>query len=884
MGPIDTEIPKRYEPTQVESRWQNFWHEKGYFRAELDSGREPYCIVIPPPNITGSLHVGHALNNGLQDILIRFNKMRGMETLWLPGMDHAGIATQNVVEKELKKENLTRFDLGREKFIDRVWQWKEKYQGRIREQLTSLGCSCDWSRERFTLDAGLSSAVRETFVRYYEKGLIYRGKRIINWCPRCTSAISDLEVRHRDVPSKLWYLKYPVKDGGEFITVATTRPETMLGDTAVAVSPKDARYKKLTGKMVSLPLTDREIPIIADDLVDPEFGTGAVKVTPGHDPNDFDIGQRHKLAVVNVIGQDGRMTEEAGKKYKGLTREECRKKVVSDMEAAGLLEKIEDYHHAVGECDRCKTTIEPLISEQWFVRMEELAGPAIEVVKSGKVKFTPERWTKVYLNWMENIRDWCISRQLWWGHRIPVWYCDDCSEITVSRSVPERCGSCNSKKIRQDEDVLDTWFSSALWPFSTLGWPEKTGDLDAFYPTKVLITDPDIIYLWVARMIFSGLELMEEIPFFDVYIHSTVLTKDGKRMSRSLGTGVDPIEMMKKYGTDSLRFTLTSLETQSQSFRLWEERCEIGRNLCNKLWNASRFILMNLEKEFTAIDFCANTSLELSDRWILSRLNRTIEAYASAMDRYSFHEAASCVYEFFWHEYCDWYLELVKPRLSGKDKNLPLSIAVHCLDRIIRMLHPIMPFITEEIWQRLPHQGESILTAGWPEIEESRVDDAAESEMRVLMDGIAAVRNIRSEMSLSPLKPLMCIISGDKSSQIEPFRAHEEYVSRLAGLSELKLGAGVKKPPKSASAVIAPGVTVFVPLGDMIDVEVEKKRLNKEIHKLRFELERMEGQLADTNFVSKAPSEVVETTKRKREVWTDKVRRLEETLKSIQEA
>jgi len=880
---MNTEIPKRYDPVQVESKWYKFWMDRGYFRAEVDSGRKPYCIVIPPPNITGSLHVGHALNNGLQDILVRFNKMRGMETLWLPGMDHAGIATQNIVEKELRKEKLTRFDLGREGFIKRVWEWKEKYQSRIREQLMNLGFVCDWERERFTLDEGLSAAVREAFVRYYEKGLIYKGKRIINWCPRCSSAISDLEVRHRDVPSRLWYLKYPVKDSSTFVTVATTRPETMLGDTAVAVSPKDKRYKALVGKMVSLPLIERDIPIIADDLVDPEFGTGAVKVTPGHDPNDFDIGQRHKLAVVNVIGQDGRMTQDAGEKYRGLTKEECRSSVVSDMETLGLLEKIEDYRHAVGECDRCKTTIEPLISEQWFVRMEPLAGPAIEAVKSGRVKFIPERWTKVYLNWMENVKDWCISRQLWWGHRIPVWYCDECFEHTVSRTTPETCGSCGSKNIRQDEDVLDTWFSSALWPFSTLGWPEVTVELEFFYPTSVLVTDPDIIYLWVARMIVSGLEFMNKIPFPHVYIHSTVLTKDGRRMSRSLGTGIDPVEMMKKYGTDSLRFTLTSLETQSQSFRLWEERCEMGRNLCNKLWNASRFILMNLDPGFVPLEFSVDAQLDLSDRWILSRLNRTAGSVTSCLEGYSFHEAASAVYDFFWHEYCDWYLELMKPRLAGSERRLALSVAVHCLDWSIRMLHPIMPFITEEIWQRLPCEGESIMTSDWTEKNDSLLDGAAEKEFTFLMGVIVAVRNIRSEMKFPPGKPVQCIISCEEKSQIELTGSHADYIKRLANVSELEIGTGLKKPEASASAVIAPGVIVYVPLGEMIDVEAEKKRLSTEISKIEKELRKTARQLADKRFLSKAPPDIVEAAKRKRDGWSDKVRRLRETLGSIDE-
>jgi valyl-tRNA synthetase len=880
---VRQEIPKRYDPGKAESRWYEFWMKKGYFRAKAGSEKRPYCIVIPPPNITGSLHVGHALNNGLQDTLIRFHKMRGMETFWLPGMDHAGIATQNVVEKELRKENLTRFDLGREKFIERVWEWRKKYGNRIREQLMKLGCSCDWEKERFTLDEGLTAAVREAFVRYYEKGLIYKGKRIINWCPRCMSAISDLEVKHREVPSNLWYLKYPVKDSGKSITVATTRPETMLGDTAVAVSHKDARYQNLIGKTVLLPLTKREIPVIADELVDPEFGTGAVKVTPGHDPNDFDIGQRHKLSVVNVIGEDGRMTDDAGESYRGLTREECREKVIDDLRDLGLLDRIEDYHHAVGECDRCKTAIEPLISEQWFVKMQPLIGPAVDVVKSGRVKFVPDRWTKVYLNWLATTRDWCISRQLWWGHRIPVWYCDDCGELTVSRADPESCSSCGSRNTRQDEDVLDTWFSSALWPFSTLGWPGDTEELRFFYPTAVLTTDPDIIYLWVARMIISGMEFMKEIPFPSVYIHSTVLTRDGKRMSRSLGTGVDPIQMMEKYGTDSIRFTLTSLETQSQSFRLWEERCEMGRNLCNKLWNASRFILMNLDEDFEPVDLAHSDEFELSDRWIISRLHRTIRAFTANLEKYSFHEAASLIYDFFWHEYCDWYLELLKPRLLGEKNRVPLSVACYCLDMVVRMLHPIMPFVTEEVWQLLPHKGESIMVASWPEQDDAFLDDIAEREFSVLMDATVSVRNIRSEMNIPAGKSVDCLVSCEEAREAEIFRTHGFCVERLARLAKLDTRIGGEKPKGSASAVVAPGVTVYVPLGDMIDIDVERKRLKKEIEKIRLELAKIEKQLADERFASQAPPEVVGAATRKKEEWSSKVGRLEETLKSIQE-
>ncbi len=881
---MSSEIPKTYDPGQVESRWYGFWLEKGYFKAIPGSGKKPYCIVIPPPNITGSLHVGHALNNGLQDLLIRYNKMKGMETLWLPGMDHAGIATQNVVEKELRKEKLTRFDLGREKFVERVWEWKEKYASRIREQLMKLGCSCDWDRERFTLDHGLTSAVKEAFISYYKKGLIYRGKRIINWCPRCMSAISDLEVKHRDVPSNLWYLKYPVKQSDRFIAVATTRPETMLGDTAVAVSPKDERYTDLVGKTVLLPLVEREIPIISDELVDPEFGTGAVKVTPGHDPNDFEIGLRNKLRVVNVISENGRMTRDAGEKYEGLTREECRKRVVSDMKDLGLLERIEDYHHAVGECDRCKTTIEPLISEQWFVRMEPLVGPALDVVRSGRVKFTPERWTKVYLNWLEGARDWCISRQLWWGHRIPVWYCDDCGELTVSRSEPDQCGSCKSKKIRQDEDVLDTWFSSALWPFSTLGWPERTEDLRFFYPTSILTTDPDIIYLWVARMIISGMEFMNEIPFSDVYIHSTVLTKDGKRMSRSLGTGVDPIEMMEKYGTDSIRFTLTSLETQSQSFRLWEERCEMGRNFCNKMWNASRFVLSNLDGECREIEAARVKELELSDRWIISRLNATIESCTSNLDKYSFHEAAGSVYEFFWHEYCDWYLELIKPRLSGEGKGPALAVAVHCLETVMRLLHPVMPFITEEIWQRLPHRGESVMNASWPLCDDSLVDAQAERAMSILMASVAAVRNVRSEMNLPPNHDLECVVKCESQDEAQLFEKHANYLKELANVSRLEVRRESDKPKASASAVVAPGVTVYVLLGDFIDVGTERNRLKKEMEKLGVEIEKLEKQLSREEFVRKAPASVVDAARNKRESWRAKVDRLGEILESLEEA
>ncbi|MEN6356883.1 MAG: valine--tRNA ligase, partial [Armatimonadota bacterium] len=715
------ELPKVYDPTNVENKWYKFWLDKNYFHPQPDESKSKYSITIPPPNVTGSLHIGHALCYSIQDVLIRWKRMQGFNTLCLPGTDHAGIGTQNKVEQALAKEGLTRHDLGREKFLERVWAWKKEYGGQIIHQFKTMGFSFDWERERFTMDAGYTDAVLESFIRLFDKGYIYRGARVINWCPRCRTAISDIEVEYVEQRSHLWHLRYPLEDGSGYIIVATTRPETMLGDTAVAVSPGDKRYEAMVGKNVKLPLTDRLIPIVADEHVDIEFGTGAVKVTPAHDPNDFEIGMRHKLQQIVVIGPDGSMTQEAGTDYEGLDRFKARRKVVDDLDKLGLLDHIDDYSHSVGTCERCHTTIEPLLSEQWFCKMKELAGPAIDVVKQGKVKFHPDRYEKIFVEWMENVRDWCISRQLWWGHRIPIYKCDECGEVVAARSREDAISKlkCGHSSVTQDTDVLDTWFSSALWPFATMGWPKQTPELKSFYPTDVLVTSREIIYLWVARMIFSSLEYLDKIPFEDVYIYATVLNEEGKRMSKSLGTGVDPLELIGKFGADALRFALIQQTGMNQDIKFSDKRVEDTRNFGNKIWNASRFVIMNLEGY--GGEGLDEDALHLEDRWIISRLNRVIETVNSSLATYNMDVAARAIYEFLWSEYCDWYIELAKPRLRGSDeeKSQVQSVLYYVLEATLRLLHPIMPFITEEIWQALPHEGESIMFAPYPEVDVS---------------------------------------------------------------------------------------------------------------------------------------------------------------------
>ena len=886
------EIPKIYDPKKVEDRLYQFWLEKNYFHAEVDPKKEPYTIVIPPPNVTDILHMGHAYNNTLQDILIRFHRMKGFEALWLPGTDHAGIATQNVVERRLlQEEGLTRHDLGREKFVERVWQWREKYGGLIINQLKKLGASCDWSRTRFTMDEAYSRAVREVFVRLYEKGLIYRGKYIINWCPRCHTALSDEEVIHKDEAGHLWYIKYPVKDSDRFITVATTRPETMLGDTAVAVHPDDPRYKDLIDKKAILPILNREIPIIADEQVDPEFGTGAVKVTPAHDPNDFEIGQRHKLPSIVIMDTEGKMNENAGK-YQGMERFACREQLVKDLQEQGLLEKVEPHQHAVGHCQRCDTVVEPYFSEQWFVKIKPLAEKALAAVREGDIRFIPEKWTKVYENWMTNIRDWCISRQLWWGHRIPVYYCEDCGHQMVKREKPEICEKCGSTHIRQDEDVLDTWFSSWLWPFATLGWPEKTPDLEYFYPTSALVTAQDIIFFWVARMIMAGLEFMGEKPFGDVYIHGIIRDEQGRKMSKSLGNGIDPLQMVEKYSADAVRFSLIMLTSEGQDINLSESKFEMGRNFSNKIWNAFRFLMMNagqnlLDSEFDPAKNISVSAAELSDLWILSRTQSVIQSVTQSLEKYKFNEALTTFYNFFWHDFCDWYLELIKPRLyaeaNADAKKWVLNLAFWVLKVAVRLLHPIMPFITEEIWQavRTPADVESIVVAPWPAVAETLKNGDAEERMAFLQDFIGAIRNIRSEMNVPPSRKARVIVTDLQSGQEEVLKANQSYVFHLAGVENLEFAARAENLKQVASAVVQ-GAELYVPLEGLIDLDKERERLKKEITRLENLLRQVTKKLENANFVSRAPAQVVEKERQKQQAYQIDLEKLRRNLASLE--
>lgn len=870
-------LPTVYDPKSVESKWYTFWTEKEYFHADVNDPRPKYSITIPPPNVTGSLHIGHALCYSIQDVLTRWKRMQGYNTLCLPGTDHAGIATQNKVEQQLAEEGLTRHDLGREEFLGRVWTWKEKYGGQILHQFRTMGFSFDWERERFTMDEKYVDAVLESFVRLFNKGYIYRGAKVINWCPRCHTAISDIEVEYVEQHSHLWHLRYPLEDGSGCIVVATTRPETMLGDTAVTVNPNDERYTSMIGKNVRLPLAGRTIPIIADEFVDMEFGTGAVKATPAHDPNDFEIGIRHNLPQVVVIGPDGSMTQEAGPRYEGKDRFQARQMVVEDLKAQGLLEKIEDYSHSVGTCARCDTIIEPLLSEQWFCSMKELAKPAIDVVRAGKIKFHPDRYVKTYIDWLENIRDWCISRQLWWGHRIPVWKCGGCGQYMASKTDVDICDKCGSNNIAQEEDVLDTWFSSALWPFATLGWPEKTPELERYYPTDVLVTARDIIYLWVARMIFSGLEYLDEIPFEDVYIYATVLNEEGKRMSKSLGTGVDPLESIDTFGADALRFALIQQTGKNQDLRFSDKRIEHTRNFCNKIWNASRFVLMNLE-DYKPAASCAETcenvycmecgagesNLRLEDRWILSRLNRAIEAVNSGFTTYDMDDAARALYEFLWNEYCDWYIELAKPRLRGSadERAQVQSILHYVLETTLRLLHPIMPFITEEIWQAIPHDGESIMVAPFPNVNSAQLNDEAEAGMTDVMEAVRAIRNLRAELSASPGKPVNLTIVADGEIK-DRITRNAESLKYLAKVGELTFSDGIADNDKGKyiSAHLQ-GLDLYVEVAGLIDVDKELARIGSELVSIEKDLSRSESKLANESFVSKAPADIIEKEKR----------------------
>ncbi|MFH0926187.1 MAG: valine--tRNA ligase [bacterium] len=856
-----TNIPKQYNPHENELKWYSFWLSKGFFTADSKSEKKPYCIAIPPPNVTGSLHMGHALNNTLQDILVRWKRMQGYNAFWIFGTDHAGIATQNVVEKQLAKEGITRHDLGREAFIERVWKWREESGGMIKGQLKRLGASCDWSRERFTMDEGLSKAVREVFVRLYEEGYIYKGNYIINWCPRCQTAISDLEVDYEEQKGFLYHLRYPLKGRNDYIVVATTRPETMLGDTAVAVNPEDERYKDLIGEKIILPIVNHEIPIISDSFVDKDFGTGAVKVTPAHDPNDFEMGRRHNLAQIKVMNPDATMNEAAGK-YQGLDRFECRKMLVEDLKDEGLIEKIEDYQNKVGHCYRCKTVIEPTLSEQWFVRMKELAGPAIKVVEEGRLNIVPPQWKNTYYEWMYNIRDWCISRQIWWGHRIPVWYCKDCQEMMVARIEPKRCTKCDSPNLEQESDVLDTWFSSALWPFSTLGWPEKTDELKTFYPTSVLVTGFDILFFWVARMIMMGLKFMDNLPFADVYIHALVRDADGQKMSKSKGNVIDPLVIMEKYGTDAFRFTLTAFAAQGRDICLSEERIEGYRNFVNKIWNASRFIFMNIgDYEFN--EDIQEEKISLADRWILSRLNKLIKNVNTYLVEYRFNEAAGSLYQFVWHEFCDWYIELSKLGLMGSDpeiKKTTQHILLMLLDNILRLLHPVMPFITEEIWQNLPapfRKADSIVISIWPEVQEKFIDDVAEGRLEIIKEIVSSIRNMRGEMNIPPSQKLTAILRLEKEELIQDLEEYRSNIINLARLSELKIEKQIEKPSYSSTIVTSLG-EIYIPLKGVVDFEEEERRLLKEFKKVETDREQLDKKLSNPSFLEKAPVEVVE--------------------------
>ncbi len=847
-----------YDPAQVEGKWYDYWKQQNFFAPSGDLSQPHFSIVMPPPNVTGQLHLGHALDNTLQDILTRWRRMQGYNTLWLPGTDHAGIATQARVEESLAAEGLSKNDLGREKFLERVWEWKRLYGDRITQQLSLLGSSCDWSRERFTMDEGCSRAVREVFVRLYEKGLIYRGNYIINWCPRCHTAISDIEVEHADSDGHLWHLKYPVQDSSQFVVVATTRPETMLGDTGVAVHPDDERYQQLIGKNVVLPLVGRVIPIFADHYVDREFGTGAVKVTPAHDPNDFEMGLRHDLEVVNVMTPDARMNENAGA-FSGLDRYECRRQLVKDLEAGGYLLKIEDHQHALGHCQRCDTIVEPMVSLQWFVKMKPLAEPAIEKVANGEIKFVPERFTRVYTNWMENIRDWCISRQLWWGHRIPVWYCQECGEIICSREDPVSCPSCTSSTLLQDEDVLDTWFSSALWPFSTLGWPDDSDDMRHFYPTSVLVTGRDIIFFWVARMIFSGIEHTGQVPFREVNIHGLILDAQGRKMSKSLGNGVDPLDVIEKYGADTLRFSMITGVTPGNDVRFQWDKVENTRNFANKIWNATRFVLMNLE-DYTRSEL-ASHELSLADRWIYSRLQQKIDEISGLLEAFELGEAARRMYDFIWDEFCDWYIELAKPRLFNpsqpRDRVVVQTVLHSVLLEIMKMLHPFMPFITEEIYHYLPGHGPTIMLESWPQADPGRMDGEAMEHMQLVMTAIRAIRNIRAEFNLSHATAIRVIMAAPDAGVADLFKAHGEYVRDLARVADLTVVEKMEEAPRQAVSALLSFAEIYVPLEGIIDIQKEVGRLEKELNNIAQEIAKTEAKLGNQSFLAKAPPEVI---------------------------
>jgi valyl-tRNA synthetase len=891
------ELAPRYNHADVESHWYSHWENSGAFHAADTSDRESFCIVIPPPNVTGKLHMGHALTVTIEDIMIRWHRMMGHETLWMPGTDHAGIATQMVVERDLHKtEGLSRHDLGREEFTRRIWEWKEQYGNSITEQLRVMGSSLDWERERFTMDDQLSRAVREVFVSLHEEGLIYRANRLINWCPRCHTALSDLEVVHEENhPGHLWHIAYPVTgEPGRELVVATTRPETMLGDTAVAVHPEDERYSDLIGKTVTLPLVNREIPVVGDDiLVDREFGSGCVKVTPGHDFNDFETGRRHDLEKISIFDNDAKTNENTGE-YAGLDRYDARDRVLADLEAQGLLRKVEDHSHAMGQCQRCETVIEPMLSDQWFVKTETLAKPAIEAVESGRVQILPETWTKTYFHWMNNIQDWCISRQLWWGHQIPAWYCDDCDHVTVSREDPTACAKCGSESIRREQDVLDTWFSSALWPFSTLGWPDDAPALKTFYPTNVMETGHDILFFWVARMMMMGMKFMGDVPFRTIYLHGMVLDKNGSKMSKVKGNVIDPLDITSEVGADSLRFYLAIMSGQGRSIKFDMERVIGYRNFINKVWNASRFALRYLEDWKPRVFDASSLKLSLADRWILSRMNRAVEDVTTALGDFSFDAAASGLYRFFWHEFCDWYIEMSKAALNNDadpdGQEAARAVLAHVLDVSLRLLNPIMPFVTEEIWQKLPvpregkgavTEPDTIMLASWPDADPSLIDDALESETGFAQDVISAIRAIRSQMHVPPNAEVSVHISVDPADG-DAFTRYEAYGRDLARIGELVMGVGLERPASSATAVVGK-TTVYVPLGDLIDLDAERARMRKEIGRIEGLLTGTRKKLDNPNFVSRAPEEVIEKEREKIVVFEASLAQLQTTLESISE-
>ena len=871
-----SELPKTYDPKSVEDKLYKFWVDSGFFHAEVNPDKKPYTIVIPPPNVTGQLHMGHAFDETLQDILIRTKRMQGYEALWMPGTDHAGIATQIKVEENLRKEEgLTRYDLGREEFLKRVWAWKDKFGSRIISQLKKLGTSCDWDRERFTMDEGCSKAVREVFVNLYNKGLIYKGHRIINWCPHCATALSDAEVEYETQPGKLWHIRYPLADGSGDLVVATTRPETFMGDTGVAVNPNDERYKHLIGKTCILPIMNREIPIFGDEYVDMEFGTGCVKVTPCHDPNDFEMGQRHNLEQILVFNEDATVNANGGK-YEGMDRYECRKAVVKDLEEGGYLVKIEDHEHNVGTCYRCGTTVEPMTSAQWFVKMAPLAKPAMDVVNEGKTKFVPDRFSKTYLRWMENVHDWCISRQLWWGHRIPAFYCDDCGEMTVSKTDVHTCPKCGGTHIHQEEDVLDTWFSSALWPFSTLGWPDKTKELEYFYPTSTLVTGYDIIFFWVARMIFSGVEHMGETPFKTVYIHGLVRDAQGRKMSKSLGNGIDPLEVIDQYGADALRFTLATGNSPGNDMRFSDERVQASRNFCNKIWNASRFIQMNLtiDKD-KAVQLPSDLAIE--DKWIISKFNTLVADVTRNIDQYELGLAAAKLNDFIWENFCDWYIEIAKTRLQTGDENVQ-KVLCYVLSGAMQLLHPFMPFITETIWQALPHEGPSVMVSAWPEYKDELHFAAEEAQMESLMDAVRAIRNRRAEMNVPPSKKAKVLILTEKK---DTFSAGAGFFPKLAYASEIELIDAVPADAAKMASVVTGDAQIYMPMGDLIDFEAERARLGKEKSKVEADIDFVMKKLNNPKFVDKAPEKVVAAEREKAEKLREHLAKLEESIAAL---